>query len=45
MTIHLELVPLISLATGIGILIWPKLLRYIIAGYLIVVGLAGILGY
>lgn len=45
MTVHLELIPLISLATGLGILIWPKLLRYIIAGYLIVAGLAGLLGY
>lgn len=45
MTIHLEIVPLISIATGVGILVWPKLLRYIIAGYLIVGGVLMMMGY
>lgn len=44
MTVHLELVPLLSLAAGIAILIVPKLLNYIVAGYLILVGLAGLIG-
>lgn len=36
--------PLISLIAGILILIMPKLLNYIVAIYLIVVGLVGIFG-
>lgn len=45
MTLHLEFAPLISLAAGIAILIFPRLLNYIVATYLIVVGLLGLLGY
>lgn len=44
MTLHLQLAPLISIAAGIGILIFPKLLNYIVAGYLIVVGVLGLTG-
>ena len=44
MNIHLSLTPLISLLAGILILVMPKLLNYIIALYLIVTGLAGLLG-
>ena len=39
---NLSLTPLISLLAGILILIQPKLLNYIVAIYLIIVGLAGI---
>ena len=42
MTLHLA--PLISLIAGILILIMPRLLNYIIAVYLIVVGLVGLFG-
>ena len=35
--------PLISLLSGIAILIWPKLLNYIVAFYLILFGLTGLL--
>lgn len=42
MTIHLALQPLLSLLAGILILIRPKLLSYIVAIYLIVVGVLGI---
>lgn len=42
MTLHLELVPLISLLAGIIILIQPRLLNYVIAAYLIFIGLEGI---
>ena len=42
--IHLGLTPVISLLAGILILIMPKLLNYIIAFYLIAIGLIGILG-
>lgn len=34
--------PLISLLSGIAILIWPKLLNYIVAFYLILFGLVGL---
>lgn len=43
MTIHsLALTPLISLIAGVLILIMPRLLNYIVALYLIVVGLLGL---
>jgi len=42
MTLHLA--PLISLVAGLLILVMPKLLNYIIAIYLIIVGLVGLLG-
>lgn len=43
MTIHsLALTPLISLIAGILILVMPRLLNYIVALYLIVVGLLGL---
>ena len=35
--------PLISLLSGIAILIWPRLLSYIVAFYLIMLGLVGLL--
>ena len=44
MNIHLGLTPIISLIAGILILMMPKLLNYIIAFYLIAIGLIGILG-
>lgn len=44
MNIHFGLTPLISLLAGVLILIMPKLLNYIIAFYLIAIGLVGILG-
>jgi hypothetical protein len=36
--------PLISLLSGIAILIWPRLLSYIVAFYLILFGLVGLIG-
>lgn len=45
MTLNLEIAPLISLLAGIAILIFPKLLNYIVAGYLIVIGVLGLTGY
>ena len=44
MNIHLGLTPIISLAAGILILVVPRLLNYIIAIYLIVMGLIGLFG-
>lgn len=42
MNITISLAPLISLIAGILILVMPKLLNYIVAIYLIVIGLIGI---
>ncbi|MFT6590786.1 MAG: hypothetical protein ACI9I0_002005 [Rhodoferax sp.] len=44
MNIHLSLAPLISLVAGILILAMPKLLSFIVAVYLIVIGLIGLFG-
>jgi len=44
MTLHIELAPLLTLAAGIAILVLPKLLNYIVAGYLIVLGVLGLFG-
>jgi hypothetical protein len=44
MNLHLSLTPLISLLAGILILVMPKLLNFIVAVYLIVIGLIGIFG-
>jgi hypothetical protein len=44
MNIHLSLTPLISLIAGILILVMPKLLNFIVALYLIVIGLIGLFG-
>ena len=44
MNLTLTLGPFISLVAGILILIVPKALKYIIAFYLIVAGLLGLLG-
>ncbi len=44
MNIHLGLTPLLALIAGILVLIMPKLLNYIVAFYLIAVGLIGLLG-
>jgi len=40
----IQLAPLISLVAGILILFMPRLLNYIIALYLIIVGIVGLLG-
>jgi hypothetical protein len=44
MNINLTLGPLVSLIAGILILVMPRLLNYIIAIYLIVIGLVGLFG-
>ncbi|MCB2218720.1 DUF3096 domain-containing protein [Desulfofustis glycolicus] len=43
MTLHIALQPLISLVAGILILVFPKFLNYIVAAYLIIYGLSGLL--
>jgi hypothetical protein len=42
--LHLALTPLISLLAGILILVMPKLLNFIVAIYLIIIGLVGLFG-
>jgi len=44
MNLNLTLTPLISLIAGIIILVVPRLLNYIVAIYLIVIGLIGLFG-
>jgi hypothetical protein len=44
LNIHLSLTPLISLVAGVLILIMPKLLNFIVAVYLIMIGLIGLFG-
>ncbi|MDY7573524.1 DUF3096 domain-containing protein [Actimicrobium sp. CCI2.3] len=44
MNINLALAPLVSLIAGILILIMPRLLNYIVAIYLILIGLIGLFG-
>jgi hypothetical protein len=43
MNLHFALTPLISLIAGILILVVPRLLNYIVAVYLIVIGLVGLM--
>lgn len=42
MTLHIELIPVLSLIAGILILIYPKILNYVVAIYLILIGLVQI---
>ena len=44
MNLHLSIGPLIALLAGILILVVPRLLNYIVALYLIIVGLLGLFG-
>ena len=44
MTLHASLTPVISLIAGILILVIPRLLNYIVAVYLIVIGVLGLFG-
>ncbi len=44
MNLHLAIAPIIALLAGILILAQPKLLNYIVAIYLIIIGLLGIFG-
>lgn len=44
MNLHLSIGPLVSVIAGVLILIVPRLLGYIVAIYLIVIGLAGLFG-
>ena len=45
MTVNLAIGPVVSLIAGVLILIVPRLLNYIVAVYLIVIGLIGVFGW
>ena len=45
MNINLAIGPIVSLIAGVLILIVPRLLNYIVAIYLILIGLIGIFGW
>lgn len=44
MNMNLALTPIVSLIAGILILLMPRLLNYIVAIYLILIGVIGIFG-
>lgn len=44
MNLHITLGPLLALISGILILLMPRLLNFIVALYLIVIGLIGLFG-
>ena len=44
MNLHISIAPLLALIAGIIILVLPKLLNYIVAIYLIIIGLLGLFG-
>lgn len=44
MTLHISLIPILSIIAGVLILIQPKLLNYVVAIYLIAIGVIQILG-
>jgi hypothetical protein len=44
MNLQISLAPILALLAGILILVQPKLLNYIVAIYLIVIGVLGLLG-
>jgi len=44
MNIQLTLAPILALLAGILILVRPRLLAYIVAVYLIVIGILGLVG-
>ena len=44
MNLHLSIGPLVSLVAGILILVMPRLLNYIVAIYLVIIGLLGLFG-
>lgn len=44
MTLHISLIPVLSIIAGIIILLQPKILNYVVAIYLIAVGVIQIFG-
>lgn len=44
MNLHLSIGPLVALIAGILILLMPRMLNYIVALYLIIIGVVGLFG-
>ena len=44
MNLHLTIGPIIALIAGILILVMPRLLNYVVALYLIIIGVLGLVG-
>lgn len=44
MNLNLSIAPLVALLAGILILVMPRLLNYIVAVYLIITGVLGLMG-
>lgn len=44
MTIHIQLIPIISIIAGVLILAKPKILNYVVAIYLIAIGVIQLFG-
>jgi hypothetical protein len=44
MNLHLTIGPLVALIAGILILVMPRMLNFIVAIYLIIIGLIGLFG-
>lgn len=42
---HSLTIPLLSLAAGIIILIFPRVLNYIVGIYLVIIGIVGLISY
>lgn len=44
MTLHLDLIPILSIAAGVALIVAPpRTMRAILAGYLIIVGVIGVI--
>ncbi|HEY0633819.1 MAG TPA: DUF3096 domain-containing protein [Gammaproteobacteria bacterium] len=43
MHLNLQLVPVLTIIAGVAILLVPKLLRYVVAAYLITIGVLGLI--
>jgi hypothetical protein len=43
-TLNIQIVPILSIAAGVLILIVPRILNYVVAEYLIVIGVLGLIG-
>lgn len=44
MNVNLQLQPIIAIIAGILVLVYPKILNYVIGIYLIIIGVLGLVG-
>lgn len=45
MNVHLSLIPILAIIVGILVLVVPKVFHYVVAIFLIIYGVCGLLGY